>query len=276
MLRKIRKKMLNPVLNQLSLIAEQLNAIEEKLIEQKLPKDDSVPRDKLRSIDIYDYRGLKLLLDNKSSVDWHIINTDAWEEEQIDYFTSLWDYPGAERKIFLDIGAYFGLYSLLAWKSNLFNEIYAFEADKYNYSQLQANLFLTGSADIIAVNKLVSDKCGVVRTFPSLCHPDGNRGGVGVWHDDSGYPEVDSISIDSYFSSVEGGIIYVKIDVEAHEISVLNGMKRLIQNNKVVLQVEAIGEKFEEELDAWVSDNNLIKIRKICHDYFITNILDLH
>ena len=44
--------------------------------------------------------------------------------------------------VFLDVGAHWGLYALLAHRTRQFERIVAFEPDPANYAQLQANLFL--------------------------------------------------------------------------------------------------------------------------------------
>ncbi len=48
--------------------------------------------------------------------------------------------------MFLDVGAHWGWYALLAHKEGVFDEVIAVEPDPTNYGQLQANLVLNDFA----------------------------------------------------------------------------------------------------------------------------------
>jgi FkbM family methyltransferase len=228
-----------------------------------------------KEIGIYEFFGLKLLLDKTSVVDKCIIENGWWEPKQFEYFTSLWEYARNTDNMFLDIGAYFGLYSLKARQTGIFKEVYAFEADKYNYMQLQAQLFLNKITDIVSMNKAISDKCRLGLSIASTSHPDKNRGGVGIVDEESTYPEnssfsVECITLDSMFSLVTNKTIVIKIDIEGHEARALEGMKNLILNNKVIMQVESMGSG--KHISKLVKELGLRLIKNIDEDNYYTNI----
>jgi hypothetical protein len=96
-----------------------------------------------RTVDIYERLGLTLLLDDSSLVDKSVIESGTWEPEQLAYVASLTErFRKFDHSVFLDIGSYWGLYSLLAMRSGVFEKQYAFEADRHNFAQLQSNIFL--------------------------------------------------------------------------------------------------------------------------------------
>ena len=242
--------------------------------------DTSIDKSKLEQEEfvILNYCGLRLLLDNRSNTDLSIRLYQQFEKEQIDYFSSLWSAGSWKKKVFLDIGAHWGIYSLLAWKSGIFDEIHAFESDRYNYSQLLAQIFLNTAVDIDTVNKFASDKIGTVKTLKSILHPDYNRGGVGIVYDypESDVWEVDCVTIDSYLSSklTDECIVFAKIDVEGHQLSVLRGMESIIQNLNVLIQVEAFPQD-EGDLYNYAGYQGLRIIKKIGVDHYLTNVKEL-
>ena len=239
------------------------------------------------SMDIFNYHGLSVLVDNKSHCDNAIRYTGIFEKEQMDFFSFLWEKGDIKNKFFLDVGAHWGIYALRAWKSNLFDKIVAFEADRYNYSQLMAQVFLNKAIEINAVNKAVSNTNGIVCVENSIQKPynRGNIGLVGSNKPSSGNPdndepiddvyEVECITLDSFFKpELSDSIIFIKIDVEGHESSVLEGMKNMIKNNQVVMQVEAFPHT-EKQLYEFINANDLYLLHKIHVDHYITNIPDL-
>ncbi len=233
--------------------------------------------DNYKNFRIYDYQGLKLLLDDRSLVDRTILSEGYWEKGEIDYFSALWPHGSGKRKFFFDLGAYFGLYTLHAWTSKLFDEIHAFEADAYNYSQLQAQIFLNGAIDINAYNLAVSDNTGTVRISSSLDYQD-NRGMAFI--SDKGRKEIECTALDTMFPNLADAMVFVKIDVEGHELSALRGMRNIIKNNHVVLKVEVLkqGNGFVSMRDNrydFINEYGLRMLNEINSDIFATNIPDL-
>lgn len=227
-----------------------------------------------RPVDIYPRFGFNLMLDGSSLVDKCVIDSGTWEPDQLAYIAALTErFRKFDKPMFLDIGSYWGLYSLIAMQSGVFETQYAFEADRHNFRQLQANLFLNKTGGKIqAINKAVSSENGTVKFWDSINHPDGNRAGVGVirWEDDRvGYP-VEAVSIDKAIVAIDRYIL-MKLDVEGHEAQVLQGLTQTVANNKVVMQVE-IFEQQHDQVFAEVERLGLRTIHKIYPDHYLTNM----
>jgi len=226
------------------------------------------------TVDIFERMGLRLLLDQTSMLDKRLVDSGEWELEQTTYLGSLIDrLRGRTLLVFLDIGAYLGLYSLIVHRSGAFDQIHAFEADRHNFAQLQANLFLNqATKTITSYNKAVGEKDGTLFVWDSTSHPDGSRAGVGIVDEASGLPGIrtPSVAIDSALK-LSGCHILMKIDVESFEPWVLRGLTKTVANNKVVMQVEVYDENkasvFEE-----IERLGLRQIHCIYPDYYLTNM----
>jgi hypothetical protein len=68
-------------------------------------------------------------------IDRQIVETNCWEARQVSLLISYAKSFAKLRrnKVFLDIGAYFGLYALLMDREEIFDKIIAFEPDTSNY-----------------------------------------------------------------------------------------------------------------------------------------------
>lgn len=78
------------------------------------------------------------LLDDSSFVDRRLITRGIWEEHQLDRMAQAFrSSTTLEDAVFLDIGAYWGLYAILAKKAGI-PEVHVFEPDPRNRAQLHA------------------------------------------------------------------------------------------------------------------------------------------
>ncbi|KDM67250.1 FkbM family methyltransferase [Acidiphilium sp. JA12-A1] len=249
-------------------ISDKISSIEAAM---GAPKAAPRPRSKF---DIHDRQGLTLLLDRGSIVDRALIDSDAWEREQLDYLFHLARRAGRIGSMtFVDVGAYFGLYSLLALRTGLFDRIHAFEADRDNFAQLQANLLLNDATHAItAANMAVTDTTGTIRFRDSRTHPDGNRAGVGILDDGADSYPAPATTIDAALPAT-GAVIVMKIDVEGHEARVLKGMERTLRNNRVVMQVEIYAAQNDVSL-AEIARLGLRRLNTIYPDHYFTNMTD--
>lgn len=227
-----------------------------------------------KDIDIYKRLGFDFVLDRSSIVDRTVIETGQWEPKQMAFFTRLAEiYRGQKNTVFLDIGAYWGLYSFMFMKTRIFDRIYAFEADAHNFSQLQTQVFLNrASREIKAFNKAISASNQVMHVWDSLSHPDGNRGGVGMVHEGFQYPtsKIDAVTIDSFLTLSDCNLA-IKIDVEGHEQQVLPGMERTIRENRIIMQVEVYEQQAEATFPI-LEKLGLRRFNQIEYDFYYTNI----
>ncbi len=68
---------------------------------------------RLPRLSLYNRLGMTLLLDRNSVVDRFVIQTGAWELDQLKLVRAAIQYFNDPRIYFIDIGAYWGLYSLI-------------------------------------------------------------------------------------------------------------------------------------------------------------------
>ncbi|PCH80176.1 MAG: hypothetical protein COB90_09380 [Hyphomicrobiales bacterium] len=144
--------------------------------------------------------------------------------------------------VFLDIGANFGLYTLIASQYKI-DEMHAFEPNSSAYNQLCGNLFLNNLSGRVQPWKYaVSDKKGTTTLYidPSATEvstlspenmPD-------RW-EYSNKTSCKTTTIDLELD-IKNKAIFAKIDVEGHEEKALIGMKTLLQENKVRLMIEIL------------------------------------
>jgi len=234
-----------------------------------MPIDDSQ-----HDVAIHELLGFRLLLDRGSLVDRAIVDTGEWEHEQLDYFTGLIErVRGRGRCLFVDVGAYWGLYTLVAHRAAAFDALYAIEADRHNFAQLQANLFLNNaSAAVTSVNKAASHDEAPLLFRDSASHADGNRAGTSVLPYDTTLPgrQVPATTIDALLQA-SGAWILMKIDVEGFEAYVLRGMAQTVGANRVLMQVEVFDAHKAPAFDE-IARLGLRQIHCIYPDYYLTNI----
>jgi FkbM family methyltransferase len=132
-----------------------------------------------------------------------------------------------EDSAMVDIGAHYGIYSLLSSKKA--KHVYSFEPVPENHTILKRNIKDNGIDNITTYNMAVSDEVGKAEfNIP--------------WASDSaGFYEhpnaetlrkisIDVTAIDKQLKAKNIGL--VKIDTEGHEIHVLEGMRETLENNE--------------------------------------------
>jgi FkbM family methyltransferase len=191
--------------------------------------------------------GLRLLLDHDNIVDRGIFLTGTWEKEHLD---TLFALMAEQRRhfdgeaVFLDIGAHWGLYALIAHKSGLFKRIVAVEPDPVNYAQLQANLFLNGAEHAVEALKVAASNRA--RTFGLYRRTEVNRGGTRVVEEVQGNEMTcHAVRLDDVLD-FSGKLLVIKMDVESHEIEAIDGMLGLLSRNRCVIQLEIWDDPEEE------------------------------
>jgi FkbM family methyltransferase len=220
--------------------------------------------------------GLLLLLDQQNAVDRHLLFRGYWEQDRIDFLSSLIagfsDDP--RRKLFLDIGSHAALYALLMRRLGVFDRIVAFEPVPVNLAQLRANLMLNQiPGDIEVVEMAASD---VIGSTEFLVENDRNRGMSRMVNSGDASPSqkisVATTTIDAHLP-VRDNVLVVKIDVEGAELSVLRGMASTLQNNAVMMQIERNTGPVED-LTRVLEPYRVRYLRSLGHDhYFISESL---
>lgn len=139
---------------------------------------------------------------------------------------------------FIDIGANGGLYSCVLLKLGLVSRAIMFEPDRRNLLLLRTNLLLNGLTE-----RAEWRECAVGSTpgrLRLISAHSGNTGTSRIAGEDErgdGY-EVDVVRLDDAVP-LAGKTIVIKMDVEGYELTALDGMTRLLRDNRGIVQVES-------------------------------------
>lgn len=145
--------------------------------------------------------------------------------------------------VVLDVGAHIGRYTLIAAKRA--SRVVSIEPDPSNFAMLESNIRLNNFSNIVPLRLAVSSSPGRRRLFLA---GGGDSGTSSLepswsWILDTGlerrHIEVECETLDLLVSSLGvEHIDWLKIDVEGHEIDVLEGAKAtLARTGKIILEV---------------------------------------
>jgi FkbM family methyltransferase len=186
-------------------------------------------------------RGALWLLDPHDWLDLQLLIGRPFETRQITRLAQLCLDRGATR--FFDIGANFGLYSvLLPRMAPVIGRVDAFEPVSGTRWRLAANLGLNGMERKVHVHAVaLSDRTGTAEiaidpgsTGVSTLSPSPDE----LEHRAFSRSErVELCPFDAYLPGLEGRLAF-KIDVEGHELAVLGGLSETLSRCDCVLQVE--------------------------------------
>ena len=131
-----------------------------------------------------------------------------------------------EGSTILDIGAHIGYYTLLfAKRAGAGGRVIAFEPSTATYEKLLENISLNDFDNISTVKAAASNRSGTATINLAAGY---NTGSTSLHFDSGavGTEQVDTIAIDEYLSRhAIDDVNVVKIDVEGHELQVLEGMR---------------------------------------------------
>lgn len=144
--------------------------------------------------------------------------------------------------IFLDIGANIGYHTLCAAKV-LRNggQVIAFEPSPETFRHLQENIALNKFTNITAVQKGISDKT-TTATFYFSGRENTGSSGLSPSGEFSGQSTaVELVNADDWLQQYKLAQIHaVKIDVEGHEMQVLQGLQQTLRQNRPVIMIEIL------------------------------------
>ena len=248
---------------------------------------------------IFNIENFKLRLNLRNSLERKIFLENSFENEQINFIKK--NIENVNFDYFIDIGAYIGYYTLYFSKFPNINKIISIEANKTNYNNLLKNISLNKLNNVIAHNFACSDTDSQVK----LWYSDPNKmGGSSVLNandyefnkygsnsnldqnhlkkhynksykdynkskENFFYQNIESKKFDNIFNAINKNLL-IKIDVERHEIFVLKGAEKILNNNKIFLQIEIFPELFNNINDFLISRNFKL-INNIGWDYYFKN-----
>tara|TARA_B110000971_G_scaffold199280_1_gene216474 strand:+ start:3315 stop:4082 length:768 start_codon:yes stop_codon:yes gene_type:complete len=214
----------------------------------------------------------KMNLHFKSSIDREIFLKNEYEPKQINFLISQFEHDKFD--LFLDIGSYVGYYSLFLY--NKIQNIYAFEPNSENYKKLKKNI-LINNFKIKTFNCACSNFDGKSKIW----YTDVNKlGGSSVFDRNDKeiekydfkkilFEKINVSKLDNLIKIVNKKII-IKIDVERHELKVLQGAFELIKKNDIFLQIEIFDSRKKIILDYLIKNGFKLK-HNINNDYFLFN-----
>ena len=213
----------------------------------------------------YKINEINMFLDFLDPIDREIIITKEYETKEISTLTKLID--DNKSNYFIDVGANCGFYSLNISSKYKDLNILAFEPNIDAYQRF--NKTLEGNIDkfqnIKIYNYGLSDKKSKLKMRSKIKDGYTQTGGSTI-HDGETY---NNVSIyDAYFEQGDEKLKFInsnlaiKIDVEGHEFNVLLGLKKLLTNNKCILQIEIFNDNFDKS-NNFLVNNNFKKISEI-------------
>lgn len=191
---------------------------------------------------VYDRLDRRWLLDNRNWVDQQLIIHRPYEVGQLNRCRQFIHEHRLE--YFFDIGANFGLYSVLLSGEDGLLKMHAFEPLPRNAHQFSANLYLNGLDRRITLHPIaLGDRSGLLDLFVdpestgvSTLIPADSRDRQDAYRETL---QVESRVFDDMFS-LAGTRALVKMDVEGAELLALSGMRGFLRGNQVIIQVETM------------------------------------
>ncbi len=215
----------------------------------------------------------KILLYLRSSIDREIFLKGCYEPKQINYVLNVLS-EDSSFDYFFDIGSYIGYYSLAV--NHLVKNTVAFEPNNLNYSRLIKNVEIN-KFKISCHNFACSDK----KDQRKLWFTNKNKlGGSSVLTDNDQelkkynndkifYETINCVKLDDFFKLTNKKLFF-KIDVERHELNVLNGALNLLSNNNIFMQIE-IFPHLRDKILNFLNQKNFKLLKDINNDYYLKN-----
>ena len=181
---------------------------------------------------------------------------------------------------FIDIGANYGFYALLAAHWNPDIQVVAFEPVPQIYEGLRRNIELNGLQERIKPYRVaLSDRSGPAKLFvPASESRDYESTATlaeGNWQQRKGAPviELQALCFSDFELQHPVRLDIVKIDVEDHEASVLRGMQEAILRDRPFIVCEILprshhNEKTREIIESlgytayWITASGLIRVTR--------------
>jgi FkbM family methyltransferase len=154
-----------------------------------------------------------------------------------------------EAKIFVDVGAYSGIYVILACIANAELHAVAFEPNRVKLRQLRSNVALNGLTDrVTIIGKALSSQAGRAwLTIPS----DDSQASLAGSGAGGRTVEVPVTTGDDALADLPVGLI--KIDVKGFEPEVLSGLTRVITSRHPKIIVECLDQRALERVRHTIS-----------------------
>lgn len=191
---------------------------------QRIKNSDLILKRKIR------HSRIVLPLNLGDWVQYWMFMEGAYEKQLVDFLK-----PRVTGKIFFDVGANIGSYTLTLAKSAA--RVFSFEAAFSNAMILSNFVALSKLNSIEIINKAVSNKSGEIISIYSSPDTGGNNT---QFHDfGKGCENVSTITLDQYVADNNiDHVDVIKIDIEGSELAAFQGAHNLLSKSHPVLLVE--------------------------------------
>jgi len=207
--------------------------------------------------------GAVFLLNTGNYVDRQIAFYEDFESAQLAYLLAAMRRHGCD--LFVDVGANIGFYSIEVALAGLAPRVLAFEPDPRNLLQLGANILVNRLVDrITVIPKAVSERAGTVSFQPAA---DSSTGQSRV--DEQASTAIESVTLDETIGG-EGQRLFVKMDIEGHELAALRGMRGCAGRNRIFLQVECFPANLAP-VRGLLAQYGLTHLKQIGDDHYFSN-----
>ena len=223
----------------------------------------------------YSIKGIDLYLDFLDPIDREIILFNEFENPEIEFLIN--EIKEKKLNYFLDIGSNCGYYSFkIAEKvSNI--SIFSFEPNPEAYFKFSKSLLKNSklSNKIKLENFGLSNENKKLKMQSMIKFGYAQTGGSAVIEksiNEKYHEFYADFKIGDEYLNLSNKYLAMKIDVEGHELNVLQGLKKTLDSNKCILQIEIFNsnfEKVENYLNALGYNNfNIVQERS---NYFYSN-----
>jgi FkbM family methyltransferase len=183
--------------------------------------------------------------------------------------------------VFIDLGASVGIYTLQVAKRGLAKEIHAFEPDPRNFAQLMGNMYLNGLTDVIKAHpEAVSSASGPIRfemasaakttmTQVAAAPSPENTNKMGHLTPGTGIAREAMASALDDVMPCKGKKVFIKIDIQGHELDAFKGAAKLLADNDCFIQV-AIWKENEATVLPYLAGLGYKVIHSIPNDFYLT------
>lgn len=215
----------------------------------------------------FDVDGKKMFLDFLDPIDREIIINQKYEEQEINILKKL--YHDYNYEYFLDVGANCGYYCIKL--SSEFNKLklIGFEPNKEAFLKFSNTLDVNPKLkDRIKIHNFGLSNTSAQLEMTSLEKFGYLQSGGSTIIDKNKKKFIKTkiflcdFKVGSEVLNFKNKIICIKIDVEGHEYQVIDGIKNLLNDNKVIIQVE-ISEKKFEKMNAFLKNLKLFFFEKV-------------
>ena len=222
----------------------------------------------------YNINNILFYLDFLDPVDREIILNKEYEQDAVNFLES--EMRKNLFSNFLDIGANSGYYSFYFAKEFTNLKIHAFEPNVDAYNKFLKTILKNSFKNIEISNFGLSNinekikmitwfKHGIAKTNSTILDKSHDTKNSKIF-------EANLRIGDEVIDLAEKKIL-IKIDVEGHELSVLDGLKVLLNKNKCMILIEIGDEKFEEVNKYLIEKNfKIIFKSKYRLDYVYSNL----